>query len=559
LAQSKATKVKPTAPPLPPPPGAWESTIRPFLEQRSLLLAVAFVALATLRIVSTWHLFATVGDEPAHLAAGMEYLSKHHYDYDRQHAPLACVMAALGPFLAGARSQNYPGFMQEGQAIVSSQGHPDLTLALDRAGMLPFFFLACFIVYAWTQRGFGKAMAALALGLFTLIPTVLAHAGVGCTDMALTATLGAAFYALVLWAQDPTWKRTVLLGVAVAVAILSRFTALGYLTASAVFALAGLWLSRGASPMPLITRAHVVRFSAAAAITAVGIWAGYLFSFGPVPKWGVSLPAPEFFDGVRTSFEHSRLGHPAFLLGEYSVHGWWYYFPVALLVKTPLGLLVPALAGLWFFARRWREPRFYVPLAFTLGILVPAITSHVNIGLRLILPIYIALSMAAAWAIDQWSLRKPTAILAGALTAWLAVSSLAAHPDYIPYFNLLAGSEPDKILVDSDYDWGQDTKRLAARLQELHAPAVAYYGIAAAVLDYPLLQIYPGLPPMTKIDPIRPAEGYSVISPTMAAISQYGLYYKHPNIKPWYEQIPPREKVGTLLLYYIPPGSLRSR
>jgi hypothetical protein len=64
---------------------------------------------------------------------------------------------------------------------------------------------------------------------------------------------------------------------------------------------------------------------------------------------------------------------------------------------------------------------------------------------------------------------------------------------------------------------------------------------------------------MTKIDPIRPAEGYSVISPTMAAISQYGLYYKHPNIKPWYEQIPPREKVGTLLLYYIPPGSLRSR
>jgi hypothetical protein len=523
------------------------------------VLVIAVVLFATLRMVSTWSLFATVGDEPAHLAAGIEYLSKHQYNYDRQHAPLACVMSALGPYLAGARSRNYPGFMQEGQAIVSYQGHPDLTLALDRAGVLLFFFLACFVVYAWARRDFGKPIAVIAVGLFTFIPSVLAHGSVGCTDMALTATLGAAFYALVLWAKDPTWKRTIILSAAVAAAILSRFTAMGYLAAGAVFALAAVWLARRTPVTALITRAHLVRFCAAAFLTAFLIWAGYLFSFGPVPRWGISLPAPEFFDGVRTSFEHSRLGHPAFLLGEYRVHGWWYYFPVAILVKTPLGLLILALAGLWYFVRQWRQPRFYVQLAFTAGILVPAITSHVNIGLRLILPIYIAFSIAAAFAIDRWAVRKPTAIVSGALAAWLAVSSLLAHPDYFPYFNLLAGSRPEHILIDSDYDWGQDTKRLAARLRELHASSVAYIGIAASEKDFDLLQIYPGLPPMKPIDPRWPAEGYSVISPTFAGISQYGLYYKHPDIKPWYEQIPPQEKVGTLLLYYIPPGSLRRR
>jgi hypothetical protein len=523
------------------------------------VIAIVFVLFASLRIISTWHIFATVGDEPAHLAAGMEYLSKHQYNYDRQHAPLACIMAALGPYLAGARAQNYPGFMQEGQAVVNYQGHPDLTLALDRAGVLPFFLLACFIVYVWARRDFGEPIAALAVGLFSFIPSVLAHASVGCTDMALTATFGAAFYMLILWAEDPTWKRTILMALGVATAILSRFTSMGYLAASAAFAIAALWLAKRPSIGDLVTRAHVIRFSAAAGITAFLIWACYLFSFGPVPNWGISLPAPEFFDGVRASFEHSRAGHPAFLLGEYSVYGWWYYFPVALLVKTPLGLLVLALAGFWFFVRQWREPRFYLLLAFALGILVPAITSHVNIGLRLILPIYIAFSIAAAYAIDRWSAAKTTGILAAALTAWLAISSPAAHPDYFPYFNVLAGSQPEHILVDSDYDWGQDTKRLAARLRELHAPSVAYYGIAASDKDYPLLRIYPGLPPMKTIDPRWPTDNFSVVSPTMAAISQYGLYYKHPDIKPWYEKYQPTEKVGTLLLYYFPPGSLPNR
>ena len=51
---------------------------------------------------------------------------------------------------------------------------------------------------------------------------------------------------------------------------------------------------------------------------------------------------------------------------------------------------------------------------------------------------------------------------------------LAAHPDYLPYFNALAGSNPERIVVDSDLDWGQDLKRLGRRLKELGAPSVAF-------------------------------------------------------------------------------------
>jgi len=56
------------------------------------------------------------------------------------------------------------------------------------------------------------------------------------------------------------------------------------------------------------------------------------------------------------------------------------------------------------------------------------------------------------------------------LAAWFGASSLISHPDYLAYFNEFAGSEPENIVVDSDLDWGQDVKRLAARLREVGLP-----------------------------------------------------------------------------------------
>ena len=64
--------------------------------------------------------------------------------------------------------------------------------------------------------------------MFTLVPTVLAHGGLATTDMPLTACLSAAFFALLVWAEEPTWQHSLLLGVDTALAVISKFTALGY-------------------------------------------------------------------------------------------------------------------------------------------------------------------------------------------------------------------------------------------------------------------------------------------------------------------------------------------
>ncbi len=59
---------------------------------------------ATIAVASTARVFSGTVDEPAHLAAGMQWLSTGDYTYDLQHPPLGRIAAALGPFAHGLRS-----------------------------------------------------------------------------------------------------------------------------------------------------------------------------------------------------------------------------------------------------------------------------------------------------------------------------------------------------------------------------------------------------------------------------------------------------------------------
>jgi len=220
----------------PSAPTFWDATLLPFLARRSLLIAVCLIAFATARIISTYSEISPTWDEPGHMACGLQYLAQHVYRYEAQHPPLARVMSALGPYLAGARPLGIQNQDQEGVAVMYHDGHPGDMLTRMRFGILPFFLLAAAVVWVWAKRHFGGAVAALATACFTLVPTVLAHAGVATTDMPLTACLSAAFFALMLWSERPTWQHGLLLGFTTALAVTSKFTALGYLPAAAFFA-----------------------------------------------------------------------------------------------------------------------------------------------------------------------------------------------------------------------------------------------------------------------------------------------------------------------------------
>ena len=516
----------------------------------SIAAFVALLLIATARIVATYPVFNDTVDEAWHIGCGMVWLSGRVYDCNPEHPPLARAMMALGPYLAGARDPGLQDGQPEGRAVLHYGGNFDRMLALARLGILPFFWLAALVVYLWARRSFGEPAAFFATGCFTMFPAALAHAGLATTDMPATASIGAAFLAMLVWLNRPTLARSMLFAAALALAVLSKFSSLALLPSAAVAALAGYLLSQRPRLKSLLESITLHAPSAAivAVTTALLVWAGYRFHFAGVP-------APELWQGIRDVIHHNATGHPGYLLGHYGEHGWWYYFPVAIFFKTPLALL--ALLGIGVivcWSRRAEHDGAYVtPLAFGFGILIfVAAFSHINLGIRHILPAYIAFSVIAGVG-SQWlwsSSNVARAILAG-LLVWFAASSALSHPDYLAYFNILAGREPEKILVDSDLDWGQDMKRLAARLKELDVQELAFDPFNGAYIED--LQAAHQFPPILPLDPNGPSHGWNAASLTMLKLWRLGTFRANPPVGLWTDRIPPTERVGKgVLLWYVP-------
>jgi 4-amino-4-deoxy-L-arabinose transferase-like glycosyltransferase len=549
------------------PAGFYETRFAPFLDRYAVVLALCLVAIASLRIVSTYSVFSLTVDEPGHFACGLEYLSKHVYRYESQHPPLSRAMVALGPYLDGARLRGGTNRDAEGVDVVKHSPNPERTVTLMRLGVLPFFWLACLVVFVWAKRDFGKPVAVLAIGLFTMIPSVLAHAGLATTDMALAACVGAAFLVIVYWARTPNWKSGVLMGVATALAILSKFSAVVYLPAAAGLALGfWVWTDRpGSNRLARLARERAATFGVAAVSAAFVVWACYWFSFGTVPAWHIKLPAPEFFDGIAVVIHHNSEGHGSYLLGERSSKGWWYYFPVVLGVKTPIAFLILLLVGIGSCWKFRAKPAFLLPLAFSLGILLTGMSSNINIGVRHILPVYIGFAIVAAVALSRLMRHPVTAAFGAALVLWLAVSGAARHPDYLSYFNEFIRSAPEEVLVDSDLDWGQDLKRLSKRLHELGIRKIAIQSFGDPTRE----SLY-DLPPREPVNRFRPTQEWTVINPAIAfttdftyrtglAGTDYESLAKAAEIRePWFLTVAPTERVGTLLLIRTPPESIIS-
>jgi hypothetical protein len=549
-------------------PGFWENQLAPWLEKHFLVLCLCFVGIGCARIISTYSALSLTADEPSHFACGLQYLATHTYRYEPEQPPLSRMMQALGPYLAGSRPLGLPSPVEEGLSVIAHSGNVDRTIFLMRLGNLPFFLLACLVVCGWSWYALGKPIAVVATGLFTLLPTVLADGGLATTDMALGANVAAAFFATLLWAERPAWLRALLLGLFTGLACLSKFPALGYLPCAGCLALASYLVVRWPGWLGLwrLAKQRAATLALAAATTALLIWAGYWFSVGQFTShwfffgrvFGAPLPAPEFFDGIRVALHHNRQGHWAFLLGECRRTGWWYYFPVALAVKTPIAFLILLALGTFVCLRERARPVHLMLLAFSLGILLPAMRSRIDIGIRHVEPIYISFAIISALGFKQllqWGRTgAKSALTAGVLVAWMAISGAARHPDYLAYFNEFAGRNPENILVDSNYDWRQDLKLLAKRLHELGVKEFSA-AMGGNVQDHHYWEAWYGLPNMKVANVAMASPGWTVVRPTLDKAFKFELLSGSNVSTPWFDQVVPTERVGSLLLYYVPPAA----
>lgn len=523
-------------------------------------MALLATAVSCAAVVSTYKVFSNTYDEPAHIAAGMEWLDRGTYTFDPQHPPLSRVAAAILPWVAGEWSTGDAHMFREGRRILGQGDHYRRVLQLARLGELPFFLVLVLVTWYWARRVSDERTAAFAVGFVATNSNVLAHAGFAGTDIGPAAMMPAALLAWAMWLERPSVRRSLLVGVLVALCGLTKFSAGAYWLPAAL-AVAALFVAPKAGAVGSLAggrrfvRPIAVAFASAALVT----WAAYRFSVGPVGF--LTVPAPELWTGLREFFSRGTGGQPAYLLGEVRLTGWWYYDLVALMVKTPIPLMIFGVIGGWVVFKRlrdtWRkapaEPdaqrpaaEFAAPLLGVASVLLVASAARVDLGVRLDLPLYPMLAVLAALglsrALDHGRHIAQRASVA-LLCTWAVGSPIAAHPDHVAYFNVLAGREPSRILVDSNLDWGQDLFRLRDVIQTygLDSVRIHYFGTAefAAV----------GLERTRRLRPNERSTGWVVASETF-----YAGVWADSSLN-WLRAYQPVARIGkSLRLYHIEHG-----
>ena len=265
-----------------------------------------------------------------------------------------------------------------------------------------------------------------------------------------------------------------------------------------------------------------------------------------------------------------------FLLGNYSNTGFHSYFFNVFLLKTPLPALLLIITALVLSLLRCVEKRLaLIFLLVPAGLyFLAAVMSHLNLGVRHLLPIYPFLYVLAGSLVlelDRWR-RTTRSVALLVMVGAIAVSSRIVFfparglkwqivaPHYLAYFNELAGGPANgfKELADSNLDWGQDLKNLKLWLvaHDIKDPIyLCYFGMA----DPRFYQMaYYNMPDGCRFEPQL---GFDVLKPggliAISATHLQGVYLSPAEHDAWkriLEQSVLVDTVGYSIFIYKFPG-----
>ncbi|MGD9028804.1 MAG: glycosyltransferase family 39 protein [Anaerolineae bacterium] len=545
-----------------------EST-SPLTPARSRWVAVGLLLVLFAQLATSSAIKSPVFDEPLHMARA--YYVTATGDWDMQGGHVSLLYRLLGAMLWAM-----PG-RPTARELASSNDRVELAReifrSLDRpwdAVIFPLRFVVMaltlllgVILYRWAGERHGVPGSLLALLVYTFSPNVLAHGRLVTTDLVLTCFVFLAVYAFERLLLYPTAGRCALAGLSLGLALGSKVSALLLLPVFVLLVIirsAGVGSKPGrrsgaASPWLLRFLSGVTWLVLTGVIATMVVWLLYGLEIGPWAEGWPVLPLPSYTRAVLRVREHGGArGHPAFLMGERSGDGWRAYFPIALAIKTPLPTLIAALAGMaWLCLRKrwWAWLTAFFPIVI---FLFAAIAASLNIGYRHILPVvpFFILLLSSLAELPWQSLY--VAVPGVAMALWLVVGTLGIYPDYLAYFNALAGGPGGghRYLTDSNLDWGQDLKRLGNYLEERDIEQVhlSYFGNvdpAAYGIQYEPLPSHFSIGEVEDFTPFSPEPGIYAISITNLS----GQFLaENPSVLDWFNHQAPIASIGHSINVY---------
>ncbi|HTD96830.1 MAG TPA: glycosyltransferase family 39 protein [Edaphobacter sp.] len=450
-----------------------------------------------LQIALTVHQESLTWDEGDHIFAGYMTWKTHDYGFNPEHPPLMKMLGAL-PLLASPlhvppdqhRYFKAEAYM-DGREMLFASGPEYAKTLTFRARMATgvVTILLGLLVFLTAQEMFGVWAAFVALVLLVFEPNVLAHGAFVATDAGVSCFFVASVYAFYRYCKVPSLGRLVVAGFSAGLALAAKHSAV--LLLPMVVMLGGCEVAfrfngeaRGRRALRLVGG-----LAGIAVVAVVVLWAFYGFRYNarpdglrldpslvdyvkplrPVEAEGILYLArlhvlPESYLYGLADVRSMANGMPSYFFGKVYAHGIWYYFPTVLAIKSTLGFLGLVLLAIVAVAtgrfRRWREILFLVVPA---GVyLFVAMTSHLNIGARHILPVWVFLCLfaaggASAWVWVEGRRSKGWGYAVAVLLVLHVASSARAYPNYMAYSNELWGgpAKTYRYLTDSNTDWAQ--------------------------------------------------------------------------------------------------------
>ena len=464
----------------------------------ALLGQMAFAMLASARDDAPTY------DEPSHLGGAVAYVELGDLRWSPEHPPLAKLLMGIGlrkgPGIEmpreGPEFATFFDFELGRHLLFGENQSPRHVIWWARLPMIALALGWALVVFGFARDVFGTPAALLSLALATLCPNLIAHGRLATTDVTV-----AGFTILACWFLWRAAHRSAYwflpAGIAVGMALASKYTALFLLPA--LLLVAAYAASQAYEiPFPFVKagRRALAMIAWPAAVLAVAffsLWAVYLsidpsLSYDRPPRatdkeQGILvasadlLPAPKpFREGIKQAINNQDL-RPGFLFGRQYYGGRLDYYPVMLMIKTPVGTLAIWALGLLggLFSRRRVEVAVYLLLPPSL-LMASAMFSQVNVGIRHVMVVPLFMAVVGGGALQLRVRLK--ALIVSALVAATAVSVWASFPSQIAYANELFGgpSNARRVLSDSNVDWGQDLIRLSEYMREHHPGEPVWIG-----------------------------------------------------------------------------------
>ncbi|AGA28186.1 ArnT family glycosyltransferase [Singulisphaera acidiphila] len=496
------------------------------------LRAAILASSVGLMLPGAWGHSATVV-EFAQLPAGLAAWQRGSLGIYRVCGPVSKLLYALPAYLAGVRVDYPEAFDSDIQSrrewelgrIFQSQQVARYQDVYRWSRLLPILMtvLGGCLVCEWSTRLFGPWPGIASLCVWCWTPPILAHGSLITSDMLSAVTLLLAARTFWAFLIKPTIPLAIWAGLVLGLAVATKFTLLMLYPCWGLLLLVRAIQLRGPAdleprPGPIPPARFVACILILLTMSVVAINALYLFQdvgfrladwqsgrsslargildlqSQRATSWLLRIPLPiplELLRGLDFQLADVERVQSAYLLGRTQLGGWWYWYPAAFLLKTPLPVLALFALAIVRIPRAiqtadstiiWASLCLLIPAAESSLAVAASTGTGTNAAFRYLVPSMALLCVWVGYAFRDRSrvMRRIT----GVLLIWLLAATAVGLPDHLGWSNEASWAwerwSGRPALIGDSLDWGQDLARLGgwvSRHAREESTLVRVYGL----------------------------------------------------------------------------------